>query len=312
MKKHLSIALILVLIATLATACTKSIDAGSSTPTPLNVTASPAPTASTVTVTDFLGRTVTLDKPAEKIVSLTPSNTELIYALGLESKLVGVDAYSNYPEAALSLPQVGDYNGPNLEAIIALEPDLVLAGNKLQAETVQQLADKGLTVVAAEATLYTDIATSIDMIAQLCGAQEQAVTVKKEMTDTEDAIKALVKDKTPVKVYYVLSFGEYGDYTVGSNNFITDLLTMAGADVVTKNHEVSWPKYSVEQIMADNPDVLLYDSYLNVDDLKSATGYSELAAVKADKLIKVDADSISRPANRCVKEALEIAKKLYS
>jgi len=310
MKKHLSIALILCLLVFSLTACVKTPTDTSKTEVPASAT--PVPTESTLTVTDFLERTVTLAQTATKIVSLTPSNTELIYALGLQDKLVGVDASSNYPEAAAALTKVGDYSGPNLETILSLEPDLVLAGNKLQAETVQQLEDKGLTVIASEANRYEEIYTSIDMIAKLCGATEKAAAVKSEMRATEQEITTLVTGKTAPRVYYVLSFGEYGDYTIGSDNFITDLLTIAGADVVTKNHEVSWPKYSVEQMIADNPDAVLYDSYLNVDDLKKATGYSELTAIKAGKLYVVNSDKISRPANRCIDEALEIAKKLYS
>ncbi|HOV70457.1 MAG TPA: ABC transporter substrate-binding protein [Clostridia bacterium] len=274
-------------------------------------TPTPAPSAGMLSVVDFLGREVTLEKPAQRIVSLTPSNTELVFALGLGDRLVGVDALSNYPEAAAAITKVGDYSGPNFEAIVGLEPDLVLAGNKLQAETVQQLEEKGLKVIAAEANRYEEIYTSIDMIAGMCQVRDKADELKSSMRAKEQEIKDVVKGKTPVRVYHVLSYGEFGDYTIGSNNFITDLLTLAGADVVTKNHEVSWPKYSIEQLLADDPDYLLYDAFLDADDLKAATGYKDLTAVKAGRMLSVDPDKISRPTNRCVEEALRIAKELY-
>ncbi len=102
--------------------------------------------------TDFVGAKLPQLDRVERIVSLTASNTETLFALGLGDKVVGVDAYSDYPEAAQSIDKVGDFNGPNAEAIVALEPDLVLAGNKLQQEAIDQLKALGLTVVATEAT----------------------------------------------------------------------------------------------------------------------------------------------------------------
>jgi len=307
MKKLITTLAALSLIVVMFSGCATKAPLVTPTAVPSTV-----PTANPLTVTDFLDRTVTLNATPKKIVSLTASNTELVYALGLQDMLVGVDAYSNYPDAAAKLDKVGDFNGPNVEKIISLEPDLILAGNKLQNDAVQQLSDKGLNVIAAEATTYEEIYKSIDMISSICGVTEKGAALEAQMRATEQQIKDLAKGKPAVSVYYVLSFGEYGDYTIGSNNFITDLLTLAGANVVTKNEPVAWPQYSIEKIIADNPDFLIYDTGSKLEDLQKATGYKDLSAIKNNKVIGVDADKMNRPANRCLDEALEIAKKLYS
>jgi len=115
----------------------------------------PAEQAYPVTVTDVKGRTVTIDKKPERIVSLTPSNTEILFALGLGDKVVGVDAYSNYPEQTKDIKKVGDFNGPNIELITQLKPDLVVAGGYIQDDAIKKLEDMKITTISSEACGFT-------------------------------------------------------------------------------------------------------------------------------------------------------------
>lgn len=139
-------------------------------------------------LTDVLGREVVLAERPATIVSLTPTNTEIVCALGLSDLLVGVDAYSNYPASVEGLEKVGDYSGPNAESIVALAPDLVLAGDKLQQESIDQLSQLGLTVLATEVGTYDAVADSIRLVAQATGTQDQAETLIADMEARTQAV----------------------------------------------------------------------------------------------------------------------------
>ena len=124
----------------------------------------------------------------QRIISLTPTNTEIVCALGLESKLVGVDTYSDYPESVKSIAKVGTFQDPNMEQIVALKPDLVLGGNKLQKDAIDKLRALGLNIVATEATDYEDVYKSIDLVGELTGAQQQADAVMADMKAKEKIV----------------------------------------------------------------------------------------------------------------------------
>ncbi len=262
------------------------------------------------TVTDVLGREVEVAS-AQRIISLTPSNTEILFALGLGDRVVGVDAYSNYPaEAAAIEAKCGDYAGPNVELIVSLQPDLILAGNKLQADAIAQLEGLGLTVVAAEADTYAGIPDSIRLIAKAAGADPEPLLG--DMAAKEQSILDAVAGKEPVSVYYAVSFGDWGDYTVGPGSFIYEILEKLGAEPVTSDSPVAWPMYSLEQLVSKNPQVIL----LGADEARAKefflqTGYKDLPAVKEGRVYTVDPDMASRPAPRVLEAMRQMAEALY-
>lgn len=264
-----------------------------------------------ISVTDVMGREVSITS-SQRIISLTPSNTEIIYALGLGDRVVGVDSYSNYPEeAALLMPKCGDYSGPNIEVIISLEPDVIFAGNKLQSETVDQLAALGLTVIAAEGSTYAEIKDSINLIAAATQADAQPLLT--QMADQEAMILDAVKDKEPVSVYYAVAFGEWGDYSVGPGSFVYEILEGLGANIVTSDSPVAWPEYSLEQIIEKNPEVIL----LGADEARAQAiyeeaGYKDLPAVIAGRVYAIDPDMASRPSPRVMIAMARMAEAVYS
>jgi len=264
-----------------------------------------------VTVTDLMGREVTIAS-AQRIVSLTPSNTEILFALGLGDRVVGVDAYSNFPAEAAAIPaKCGDYAGPNTEMIVSLKPDLILAGNKLQAEAIAQLTGLKLTVLAAEADTYAGIPESIRLIASATGVDPEPLL--NEMAQKEKAILDAVAGKTPSTVYYAVSFGDWGDYTVGPGSFIYEVLEKIGAVPVTSDSPVAWPMYSLEQLVAKDPQVIL----LGADETRAAEiyvqeGYKDLPAVKAGRVYTVDPDIASRPAPRVLDAMAQMAEAIYT
>jgi iron complex transport system substrate-binding protein len=262
-----------------------------------------------VTVTDLKGREVDVSS-AQRIVSLTPSNTEILFALGLGDRVVGVDASSNYPAEAAVLPKCGDYAGPNAEMIISLKPDLVLAGNKLQADAIAQLEGLGLTVLAAEADTYAGIPDSIRLIASAAGADPTPLL--NDMAQKEQAILTAVAGKTPSTVYYAVSFGDWGDYTVGPGSFIYEILEKIGAVPVTSDSPVAWPMYSLEQIVNKNPQVILLgDDETRGAEIYVQEGYKDLPAVKAGRVYLINPDMSGRPAPRVLGAMEQMAEAIY-
>ena len=259
-----------------------------------------------VLVTDGLGREVRIAALPEKVVSLTAANTEILFALGVGDKLVGVDSWSDYPaEAAAIETKVGDYAGPNIEAIVALEPDVVFASTTLQAGTVEQLESLGITVVCNDPTSLAEIPVGIEMIATVMGADAGEINGK---------IASAIED-SKTKVYFALSFGEFGNYTAGPGTFVDDILALLRCENVAHNSPVSWPEYTMEQLIADDPDVILVSDYAGdgsiVVQLMQEPGYADLRCVKEGKVYAIDANITSRPGPR-IAEAIEVIAEALS
>lgn len=267
-----------------------------------------APVASGVTLTDMLGREVTVPASPQKIVSLTPTNTEIVCALGFGDKLVAVDDYSNYPASVTDLPKVGGYDASGVEAIAALQPDLILTGDKLQQDAISALEKLGLTVIATEVTKLDQVDESIAFVAQALGAKDAGDKVVKAMTDRMDAVSAKtadLPDEQKPSVYWAVSFGEYGDFTVGKDAFPTDLLALAGGKSVSAASEYAWTMYTPEQIVADDPDVIIVSGdQSTLESFCASPIYGELRAVKEGHTYAIDPDMSSRPGPRMA-DALE-------
>lgn len=255
--------------------------------------------------TDGLGRMIELGDAPDTVVSLTPANTEILFALGVGDKVVGVDAYSDYPPEAADVKSiVGDYAGPNLELIVSLTPDVVFASTNLQSDVIEQMEGLGLNVVCVEPTGYAEIADGIQLIADVM--QVDAAPLLREMKAREEAALSTVDASEPKKVYFALSFGEYGNYSAGPGTFIDEMITMAGGVNVAAGTGMPWPEYSMEQLVLDDPDLIIVSAYAPgvAEELMNTEGYKDLRCVKEGKVYEIDANASSRPGPRIV-EALE-------
>lgn len=262
-------------------------------------------------VIDSLGRVVALPESVERIVSLSPSNTEIIYALGAGDRVVGVDSYSDYPEEAAALEsKVGTYTEPNVELIVSLAPDLVFADDNLQQETIDQLAELGVTVVAVTGKAYDDVAAAIELVAQCIGADPAGVLA--EMEETYQQAQALVAPGESKSVYYALSFGEYGDWTSGEGTFANDMITMLGATNVGASLGQGWMSISIEKLLEADPDVILIPGdEAMVESFMADESYAELSAVKSGAVYAVDTNMSQRPGPRIAQAPLQFAQILY-
>lgn len=270
-----------------------------------------AEAAQPVDIIDSLGRAVTIESVPERIVSMSPSNTEILYALGAGDRVVGVDTYSDYPEEAAALEsKVGTYTEPNVELIVSLEPDIVFADNNLQQDTIDQLESLGVTVVSVTGTTYDDVPKAIELVAQCIGAD--ATQVLADMEATRQQALALVNGDESKTVYYALSFGEYGDWTSGEGTFADDMINMLGATNVGAELGQGWLSISLEKLLEADPDVILIPGdETMVESFKSDASYAELSAVKNGAVYAVDMNMSQRPGPRLAQALLEFAQILY-
>lgn len=268
--------------------------------------------AEPLTATDGLGRAVTFETAPQTCVSLTPANTEIVCALGLADALLGVDASSNYPEGVQDKQVVGDYAGPNVELIVQLAPDVVFAGVGLQNDVIAKLESLGVKVVCNEPAAYEDIRGGIELLAQVMGAQAEAETLIAQMNQEEAAALEGVQAGEPVKVYCALSFGEYGNYTAGPGTFVDEMIARAGGENVAAKTGIAWPEYSLEQLIMDDPDVILLMDYAFdgtlVDQFCGMDGYKELRCVQEGRVYAVNGDIASRPGPRITQALGEFAR----
>lgn len=258
------------------------------------------------TYTDDIGRQVTLDGIPERLVSISPACTEILFALGLGEKVVGVTEYCNYPEEASELEKVGTFTTPNQEAIVALDPDLVLATGGLQEELIDSLEQLGLTVYVVNPNTFSETVETIREIGKLTGAEQEAGEVAEDMQARADAIAAAVKQKTSAgaptpKVFYEIFF-ENNVWTAGSDSVISDLVRLAGGENLGDADSSDYYEFSVERLVAEDPDVYLVGSgsMASPGDITTRSGWDSIQAIQGGRVYVVDEDLVYRTGPRLI------------
>lgn len=260
--------------------------------------------------TSKYGTILKLDKEPQRIVSLSPTYTEVIYALDKGDKLVGRTDFCDYPAKVSTVTSVGSISNPSLEKILSLKPDLVIV-SMMKDDVLKKLTDAGLNVMqlAAGESIegsfknMTDIATALN-------AKEKVEEINKSINDKINNVSQKVKDnKNKVKVYYVAGFGKDGEFTAGDKTFINDLIEKAGAQNVAKD-AVMW-KYTTEKLMEKNPNLVFMGKMSQAKQTFETTDpYKKLNAVKNKRVFEVDDNLINREGPR-MGEAIEMIAKLF-
>lgn len=323
------IALTLVLVVTAACAPAPTAIPPTLAPTAVPPTATPAatavpPTATavpatatpvSVAVTDSANRTVTIAGAPQRIVSLAPSTTEIAFALGLGSRVIAVDTNSDYPAEVNSLPKIKTYP-LNLEQVVSLKPDLVLAAGLTRPDDVKKMTDLKLTVlvIGAPTTAFDGVMTDIALLGKATGTDAKAKAVTDAMKQKIDAVKAKIANaKTKPRVYWELDATDPAKpYAPGPGSFINDIITLAGGVNVTASAKSTWAQVNAEEIIAANPDVIILSDAaygITVESVKARKGWSAINAVKNDKVLPIDDNLVSRPGPR-IADGLEAAAKL--
>lgn len=277
----------------------------------------PKKDAAGIALTDGLGREVKLEAAAQRIVSIAPSNTEILFALGAGDRVVGRDEASDYPQAALALPTVGGWSGFSTEAIVALKPDLVLAAEINTPELVSQLEKLGLTVYyLSNPKTLEDLYKNIEIVAALTGRDPA------KLTDSLKARVAAVDEKiaplsyTPTVFYEVDATDPSKPWTVGPGTFIDLLITRAGGQNIVSLAGITdaYPQIGLEQLVTTPPAIILLgDSNYGVtaEAVASRPGWDTLDAVIEGNVFPFDDNLVTRPGPRLVDGLEALARLLH-
>ncbi len=286
---------------------------------PTSIAVPPTAVSTAITVMDMAGRKVTLPGIPQRIISLAPSNTEILFALDLGSKVVAVDDFSDYPVEAKTLPKIGGSSGRyNFEQIVALKPDLILAAEITSPEAIKKLEDLKLAVavISVTKTSFDSILNDITLVGQMTGQVEQAKRVTSAMQQKFDTIKAKIATaKTLPRVYWELDASNPAKpFAVGPGNFVNDLIALAGGVNVFGTASKPYPQISIEQVVTVNPEVIILSDAaygITVESVLQRSGWQSVDAVMKKQVFPIDSNLTNRPGPRIVDGFEAVARLIH-
>ena len=259
-------------------------------------------------IKDDLGRIVTVPSRVERAVSLAPSITETIFAIGAGDKLVGVTTFCNYPPDASKIAKVGDTISPNMETIIALKPQVVFVSTASQIENFTWAMEKqGIAVFVSNPKTIEDVFADMRRLADLFGTTAAAAEKMNQMQARVMEVDEAVAGRSKQKVF--LQISKEPLFTIGQDSFLTKLIERAGGESVTANVPSGYPKLSKETALALAPEVIILSD--SEDNREPNEVFANSSAVRGGKVFKIDADIISRPGPRLI-DALEKISEILS
>jgi iron complex transport system substrate-binding protein len=289
---------------------------GSATSAATEPVATPPPAGSSITLTDGLGRTVSLPAAAQRVVSLTPAGTEILFAVGAGSQVVGRDMFSDYPAEAVSVADIGGSMGEyNLEAILALQPDLVLAGGINPPELVASLEDLGLTVFfLPNPVTLEEMYTNLEAVGALAGRGSEAAVLVESLSARVAAVDAAIAPLSyQPSVFYELDATDPSNpYTAGPGSFVDLLILRAGGYNIGSELEGQWATISIEQLLVVDPVIIILGDAAygeTPEKVAARPGWESLSAIQNGQVFTFDDNLVSRPGPRLV-EGLEALVEL--
>jgi iron complex transport system substrate-binding protein len=268
-------------------------------------------------VSDGLGREITLAAPARRIVSLAPSNTEILFSIGAGGQVVGRDELSDYPAEAVNVTSVGSVYGTiNLEAIVALDPDLVLLSELNPAEQIAALENAGLTTYLVPNPLdFEDLYANLSTIGQLAGHKEEATALTAALRQRVASIEAQVVGTSPVRVYYeVDGSNPLAPWTTGRGTFQDYLVARSGGVNVVSELD-GWAQISLEKLIELDPQVIVFGAgpYVptTVESVVSRDGWQDITALAKGAIYAIDTNWIDRPGPRLVDAYEAMARAIH-
>jgi iron complex transport system substrate-binding protein len=266
------------------------------------------------TFTDDVGRRVYLAKPARRVVSLAPSVTEILFAVGLDSEVAGVTTFCDYPPEARAKPKVGS-SIQNLEAIIGLKPDLVLAVKSeiVRPDVLAKLEQLKIPMFILAPRTIEDILGHISTVGSLVGHDRAARTVAQGLRERLSDLRSRMDAARPVRVFYVVNTDPL--ISVGSGSFIHQMLELAGGDNIVGQTAIPYPKVSLEEVLRRDPEVLLFpvgtSEGIPEAEQQRWRKWTSLSAVAHNRLHQVRAELVNRPGPRVVDGIEALAQAIH-
>ncbi len=271
--------------------------------------------AALLTVVDDAGRSVVFNDPPQRIMALAPSNTEIVFALGAEDRVVAVDQWSDYPPAAKAKPRISPLN-PSLEQIVRLSPDLILSARG-GAEPLLPLERQGIKVMIFAPRTLDDIYRNVLLIGRIVDAQARAERLVRAMRQRAAGVMARVRDAPRPKVFIELDGSDpLRPFTAGPGSFIDLLIQLAGGANVATLSRIVWPQFNLEELLKADPDMIILGDALvpmnpqTPEMVARRPGWNRLRAVRLGAIYPIETEVVSRPGPRIV-EGLELLAKLF-
>jgi len=261
---------------------------------------------------DEAGRTINVPDTVTRFISLAPSLTEIVYAIGAGEGLVGRTTYCTYPAEAQKVEAVGDTLKPSIERIIALRPQIVFVSTASQLEAfTSELEAHHIAVYVTDSHDLEGVFHSIERVAEVLGKRPQADELLRQLRARVSSVAEKVKVQPPVRVFYQVS--DEPIYTIGRDAFITDLIKRAGGVSVTADIPGAWPKYSAESALAAKPEAIILPTGGSMGNANSnvASALKRSPAVISGRVYKINDDHLSRPGPRAVDGLEDLARALH-
>ena len=276
---------------------------------------------------DDTGYVTSMDAFPNKIISLAPSTTEIVFALGLDEKVVAVSNYCDYPYnfsawiEAGNMTSIGDFSNPNMEVIASLDPDLILATAGVQGETVGTLRDLGYKVLVLNPANVNGVMQNIELVGNATGKTAEAKALIASITNRIDAVVNKVASATSTpQVYYEVWYDPTSLWTAGSKAWQNELIEKAGGVNIFADQELDYFQASAEAVIERNPDVILLPAegmgfgepfWVSLDAVKERPGWNTIGAVQNDRLVQVDSDTIARAGPRVADIIEDLAEAIH-
>jgi iron complex transport system substrate-binding protein len=285
-------------------------------PTAPAPTALPTAAASPMEIIDGLNRKVILPAPAKRVISMAPSNTETLFAIGAGEQMIGRDSFSDFPVEAKSLTDIGGKSGFDMELIASMKPDLVLAGEINTPEQVKNLENLNIPVFyLSNPKDIQGMFNNVKTVAQLVGREKEAdVLIAGLKSRVEQIEQALSGADSRPKVFYELDATEPSKpWTAGKNSFIDQLITMAGGVNAAAGLD-TWAQISQEELLVQDPDIIILGDAaygVSIDQVAMRPGWDKIKAVTTQKIFTFDDNLASRPDPRMVDGLVALVKIIH-
>lgn len=267
-------------------------------------------------ITDDAGRTVTLDKQPQRIVSLSPSHTEILFALGLGERVVGVTNYCDYPQEALSKPKIGGFSTPSVEKIIETNPDLVLAGDMHQ-QTVAALETAKIKVLVFTPNTLEEIFTTMTTIGKAAGESEKTQKLVDGLRQRSSVVGQKVAQAQGAKPRVFYEVWHEPLMSASQNTLIGEMITLAGGENIIATSADLYPMINEEIILEKNPDIMLHsyghgdNKSPSVEQILQRPGWQHLTFVKSKNVVGLEANLVNRYGPRSVDALEQVAKAIH-
>ncbi|MBN2240763.1 MAG: cobalamin-binding protein [Dehalococcoidales bacterium] len=275
-------------------------------------------TSTEIIITDQIGRTVTLEAEPETIVSLAPSNTEVLYSLNLGDRIVGVSDYCNYPEEAMDKPKIGGYSTTDVERIVAAEPDVIFGTNMHVTEILPALEALGQTVIILDPRNLDDVLESFRIVGKATGKNNRAEKVIAAMSERIKAITdktGTLSEEQKLRTFYVMWHDPL--MTVGGTTRISEMIELSGGINIYKDSEDGYPTIDLESLVEANPQVIIAGSGMGEGaDAPYQFALTEARlensdARKNNMVYEINTDLTGRPTERMIDGLEQMAKMIH-